>query len=63
MSDKERLSAVLAELAERDPDVLLAVEEVDRSLIWLTLKLTPLERVRSAAASAETLARFRRVER
>lgn len=57
------LAAILADLAERDPDVLLAVKEVDRSLIWLTLALPPLERVRAAAASAETLARFRRVER
>jgi hypothetical protein len=52
----------LADLAEHDPDVLLAAEEVDRSLIRLTLELPPLERVRSAAASAETLARFRRVD-
>jgi hypothetical protein len=58
-----QIAGVLADLAERDPDVLLAVEEVDRSLIWLTLEMPPLERVRSAATSAETLARFRRVER
>jgi hypothetical protein len=59
----EQLTAVLTNLAAHDPDVLLAVAEVDRSLIRLTLKLAPLERVRSAAASAATLARFRRVER
>jgi hypothetical protein len=63
MINKGKLADVLAELAERDPDVLLAVEEVDRSLIWLTLAMPPLERVRSAAASAATLARFHRVER
>jgi hypothetical protein len=62
MNHDEQLSAVLADLAEHDPDVLLAAEEVDRSLIRLTLELPPLARVRSAAASAETLARFRRVD-
>jgi hypothetical protein len=60
---RDQLAAVLADLAVRDPDVLLAVAEVDRSLIRLTLELPPLERVRSAAASAEVLERFRRVER
>ena len=56
----DELSAVLAALAAHDPDVLLAVAEVDRSLIRLTLELAPLERVRSSAASAATLGRFRR---
>lgn len=62
-SGVEQISAALTELAAHDPDVLLAADEVDRSLIRLTLALTPLERVRSAATSAETLARFRRVGR
>lgn len=61
LGSQTELSAVLADLAARDPDVLLAVDEVDRSLIRLTLELAPLERVRSSAASAATLARFRRV--
>lgn len=62
-STQDQLSAVLTDLAAHDPDVLLAVDEVDRSLIRLTLSQAPLERVRSSAASAATLARFRRVGR
>ena len=59
----DQLSSILADFAAHDPEVLLAAAEVDRSLIRLTLALPPLDRVRSAAAVAATLARFRRVER
>lgn len=59
----EALAALLADLAVHDPDVLLAVDEVDRSLIHLTLALSPLERVRTSAAAAATLDRLRRARR
>jgi len=58
-----RIEAVLADLARCDPDVLLAVQDVDRSLIRLALEMSPLERVRSACIEAQYLSRFRRVER
>lgn len=61
-SAKQRIEAVLADLASRDPDVLLAVRDVDRSLIRLTLDMPPLERVRTACLEAQYLSRFSRVE-
>ncbi len=45
-------------LAERDPDVLAAVDDVDRTLILSTLRLDPMERVRSSAHNAEALFRW-----
>jgi hypothetical protein len=59
-SQADVLALVLADLAVHDSDVLLAAEEVDRSLIRLTLALSPLERVRTSAAAAATLDRLRR---
>ncbi len=59
--NEKGFASLIAEIVSRDPDILLAVAEVDRSLIRLSLELPPLERVRSSAASAATLARFRRV--
>jgi len=42
------IAAVLAWLAKNDPDVLGAVAEVDRGLIWATLELSPLDRLHQA---------------
>lgn len=39
------ISAVLSWLTEHDPDVLGAVAEVDRGLIWATMELDPRERL------------------
>lgn len=39
------LGEVLAWLAQHDPDVLGAVAEFDRSLIWATMELAPRERL------------------
>jgi len=41
----ELVTQVRAYLAEHDPDVLAAVEDVDRSLIQLELQRSPLERL------------------
>jgi len=54
---------LLAQIAQRDPDVMLAAGEVDRSLIRMCMKMPPLERVRSACLDAEYLSRFYRVEK
>jgi len=55
----------LEQLRERiralDPDLLLAVEEVDRSLIALALDKTPLERLAFSEQMLRTLTSFRRV--
>lgn len=39
------LGGVLAWLAKHDPDILGAVAEFDRSLIWATMQLAPRERL------------------
>lgn len=50
-------------LAEHDPDVLAAVDDVDRTLITSTLRLDPLERVRSSVETALFLERWSRCSR
>lgn len=47
-------------LAERDPDLVEAVQDVDLSLLRWSLGLTPLERLRACAGTARTLDRLRR---
>jgi hypothetical protein len=49
-------------IADLDPDVIAAAEEVDRTLIRELLSLPPLERVRRASRTAAMLRRYRRVE-
>lgn len=39
------IAAVLAWLAQHDPDVLGAVAEVDRGQIWATMELSPRDRL------------------
>lgn len=51
------LSALIEAL---DPDVREAIGDVDRSLIRLTLEMSPWERLRSAGEMAQTLASYRR---
>jgi len=41
-----------------DPEVRAAIDDVDRSLIWLSLQESPWERLRSASEMAETLSRI-----
>lgn len=43
-----------------DPDVREAIGDVDRSLIRLTLEMSPWERLRSAGEMAQTLASYHR---
>jgi hypothetical protein len=43
-----------------DPELALAVEEIDRSLIQLALERSPFERLRAGVAMAKLAARFRR---
>lgn len=46
-------------LAERDPELVEAVQDVDISLLRWSLGLTPLERLRACAGTARTLDRLR----
>ncbi|MDI1446575.1 hypothetical protein [Polyangium sp. 6x1] len=46
-------------IAELDPDVRDAVVDVDRTLILLSLQLSPWDRLRSASRMMQTLARIR----
>ncbi len=48
-------------LASLDPELRQAVTEVDRSLVRLSLSMSPRERLRSASNILRTLTRFRRV--
>jgi hypothetical protein len=54
------LGPVLRDLAERDPDLIAAVADVDRSLIRECLTRTPEELFRRAAAYADDILRIRR---
>jgi hypothetical protein len=49
------ISGVLSWLAQHDPEVLGAVAEVDRSLIWMTLELDPRERLHQSLQMGLTL--------
>lgn len=46
-------------LAERDPELVEAVQDVDLSLLRWSLGLTPLERLRACAGTTRTLDRLR----
>jgi hypothetical protein len=51
---------VLRGLAREAPDVIAAVGDVDRTLIRDDLRRTPAERLRSAEASFNALAKYHR---
>ena len=53
------LAGVLAYLAEHDPDVLAAVADVDRSLIWTAMQMSPLDYLVQGAQFIEDLDSFR----
>lgn len=60
----ELVQSVRDHLAEHDPDVLAAIEDVDRSLIRSELRRSPLERLVASVQQArlyERLAASRRV--
>jgi hypothetical protein len=61
--DDPVVARVRTMLAEHDPDVLAAVDDVDRTLITSTLRLDPLERVRSSVETALFLERWSRCSR
>ncbi len=42
-----------------DPDIMAAVDEVDRTLIRDALELSPLERIARAEQAAAALSRFK----
>lgn len=48
----ELVTAVRAFLAEHDPDVLAAVDDVDRSLIQSELRRSPIERLVASVQQA-----------
>lgn len=53
------LVGVLAYLREHDPDVLAAVADVDRSLIWVAMEMGPLDYLDEGARLIEDLDNFR----
>jgi hypothetical protein len=56
----EDSSARLATLvANLDPEVRAAIDDVDRTLILLALQQSPWNRLRSASRMAQTLGRLR----
>ncbi|MBI3203912.1 MAG: hypothetical protein HYZ29_20395 [Myxococcales bacterium] len=57
-----RLGRLLSKLRDEDPDLVLAVADVDRSRIRDTLGLTPEERLRACYRVAETFQGMRVVE-
>jgi hypothetical protein len=46
-------------VANLDPEVRAAIDDVDRTLIALALEQSPWNRLRSASRMAQTLGRFR----
>jgi hypothetical protein len=57
----EDMRALRQMLEDLDPDVAAAVDDVDRSLIAITLDQTPLERVESSQQMLATLMSFHHV--
>ncbi len=48
-------------IAALDPDVRAAIDDVDRSLIWLALEQSPWGRLTAASRTAQYLAEIRDV--
>jgi hypothetical protein len=55
-----QLGPLLARLRDRDPEVLDAVADVDRSLIWAALKESPRVRVARSVGLAQLVGVARR---
>ena len=51
--------AIEALIEALDPEVRAAIDDVDRTLIALSLQQSPWDRLRSASRMAQTLARIR----
>jgi len=59
----DRTNPIIARLiADLDPDVIAAAEDVDRSLIREMLALSPFERIDRAARTAAMLRRYHLVD-
>lgn len=56
---RDEAPALEALIEALDPEVRAAIDDVDRSLIALSLQQSPWERLRSASRMAQTLARIR----
>lgn len=59
LAELAELADVLDELARLDPDVLAAVEDVDRTLIWEAMREDPLARLARSAQQARFYARLK----
>lgn len=62
-SPAEALEAIERDLAERDPELLAAVSEVDLSLVRWSLSLSPIERLRVCTRNTRALDRLRNAAR
>jgi hypothetical protein len=58
-SSVPELADLLDHLAAHDPDLLAAIADVDRSLIWSALDESPLRRLERCSANARGLASLR----
>jgi hypothetical protein len=59
MSTRAELHALQARLAESDPELLAAVDDVDRTLIDSWLRLTPWERAARCFDMADGIAELK----
>jgi hypothetical protein len=62
VAEDRLLEALRALVAELDPDLVAAADEVDRSLIAIALERAPLARVDFSVQMLATLSGFRRVD-
>jgi hypothetical protein len=59
--DDPVVGPLLRRLCIEDADVIAAVADIDRSLIWEALREPPLARLRRSVGNARAIARLRRV--
>jgi|GEM_PF-1930548 len=60
MTPAGQFERLRARLAESDPVVVRAIDEVDLGLLHWSLSLSPWQRLRAASVALNTLRRFRR---
>jgi hypothetical protein len=61
VSAADRLKEIEAMLAERNPELLAAADEVDPTLIDWSLSLSPWDRLRACSRATRALLGWRRV--
>ena len=59
MSERDRLKEIEAMLAERNPELLAAADEIDQTLIDWSLSLSPWDRLRACSRATRALLGWR----